>query len=465
MRDSKQRLRSLDRIDPPDVWHRATRLEPIGDVPPAPQPTWQRRVAAGTVAFAVFAGAIALAMGAFGRNDDPPLVAAPSSDAAVITLEASEQEPRAVLELDGAETEGDGSSFCWTSANVGTCVDVAAVTYRAADFVAIPAGTSVTVEGDARTVDLSTARWIGGEVAGEPTPIPDPPAMPSEPGRYVLTVAATWPQGDRSFTFPVEIEAAGPSATPEPSIPADAPIVVTTPTPGDEITAPVTIAGTADVFEATVHVEILDAVNNTIAETLATATCGSGCRGDFSVEVPYEVDTPQQGLIRVFEESAMDGSRQHVVQIAVTLTPGAGDPVAEAVEGAWTDADGTELPDGTGSGAPLQINVLEGPAHCGWTSATFMHLAWPLGTVSERGDDWRQYIRDPHGLFTRSFDVPFGSDGRFPDDAEPTGMRRGEFQLWIAPGDADESVYVVQGDPTAGAWERWPRADRPMLCD
>jgi hypothetical protein len=45
-------------------------------------------------------------------------------------------------------------------------------------------------------------------------------------------------------------------------------------------------------------------------------------------------------------------------------------------------------------------------------------------------------------------------------------MRRGDHELWIAPSDADDAVYVVNGDPAAGGtWERWPRADDPILCD
>jgi len=75
MRDAKQRLRPLDRISPPDVWQRARRLEPIGDVPPPEQSGWQRRVAAGAVAFAVFAGAIALVLGAFDDRAGEPGIA------------------------------------------------------------------------------------------------------------------------------------------------------------------------------------------------------------------------------------------------------------------------------------------------------------------------------------------------------------------------------------------------------
>jgi hypothetical protein len=70
MGDLRQRLAALDRIDPPEVWDRAASMEPIGDVPdPSFPATWQRRVSAGVVAAAVFAGAVALAVGALGPND------------------------------------------------------------------------------------------------------------------------------------------------------------------------------------------------------------------------------------------------------------------------------------------------------------------------------------------------------------------------------------------------------------
>jgi hypothetical protein len=70
MRDARQRLEALDRIDPPEVWHRAAFMEPVGSVPdPSFPPSWHHRVSAGIVALAVFAGAVALASGALGPDD------------------------------------------------------------------------------------------------------------------------------------------------------------------------------------------------------------------------------------------------------------------------------------------------------------------------------------------------------------------------------------------------------------
>jgi hypothetical protein len=70
MRDVKQRLEALDRLAPPEVWLRAASMEPVGSVPdPSFPASWQRRLSAGIVAFAVFAGAVALAVGVVTPED------------------------------------------------------------------------------------------------------------------------------------------------------------------------------------------------------------------------------------------------------------------------------------------------------------------------------------------------------------------------------------------------------------
>ena len=81
------------------------------------------------------------------------------------------------------------------------------------------------------------------------------------------------------------------------------------------------MSGTADVFEATVSVRILDSAGHEIARTFTTATCGTGCRGDYSVTIAYSVPRTQPGTIVVFESSAKDGQPVNVQQIPVTLAP------------------------------------------------------------------------------------------------------------------------------------------------
>lgn len=94
------------------------------------------------------------------------------------------------------------------------------------------------------------------------------------------------------------------------------PIVVMTPAIGDRVSSPVTISGTANVFEATVSIRILDDEGNLLAETFTTATCGTGCRGDYSEKVMFDV-AGDGGVIEVFESSAEDGSDLHLVSIPV----------------------------------------------------------------------------------------------------------------------------------------------------
>lgn len=96
-------------------------------------------------------------------------------------------------------------------------------------------------------------------------------------------------------------------------------IVVETPAPGQSVSSPITLSGTANVFEATVSYRVEDAGGATVTEGYTTATCGTGCRGTFVVTVQYDVDTTQPGTIVVFESSAQDGSEIHVVRIPVTL--------------------------------------------------------------------------------------------------------------------------------------------------
>lgn len=113
-----------------------------------------------------------------------------------------------------------------------------------------------------------------------------------------------------------------PQPTAEPTTGAKPAIVVRTPQPRDELLSPVTIAGTADVFEATVSIRILDANGGELAATFTTATCGSGCRGTFSEEVFFFTEDRQEGTIEVFESSAEDGSPLHLVSVPVVLVPG-----------------------------------------------------------------------------------------------------------------------------------------------
>ena len=99
------------------------------------------------------------------------------------------------------------------------------------------------------------------------------------------------------------------------------PITVQNPAIGQQVTSPVTVSGTADVFEAVVSVRILNSAGNEIARTFSTASCGTGCRGNYSVPISYTVAQEESGMIEVFESSPKNGQPISVQLIPVTLTP------------------------------------------------------------------------------------------------------------------------------------------------
>jgi germination protein M len=98
-------------------------------------------------------------------------------------------------------------------------------------------------------------------------------------------------------------------------------IFVDRPAWGGVLGNPGRVTGLANVFEATFRVAILDASGSVLTDQMAMATCGTGCWGTFDVTLPYTVSSAQFGTLRVYDLSAKDGSRQHVTDYPVWLTP------------------------------------------------------------------------------------------------------------------------------------------------
>jgi hypothetical protein len=97
-------------------------------------------------------------------------------------------------------------------------------------------------------------------------------------------------------------------------------ITVEKPANGEQVTSPVTVSGTANVFEANVTVEVHDAHDRIVGKTFTTATCGTGCAGSFSVPVTYKVASAQPGTIVVHDDDAAGtGKPPHEVRVPVTL--------------------------------------------------------------------------------------------------------------------------------------------------
>jgi len=68
-----------------------------------------------------------------------------------------------------------------------------------------------------------------------------------------------------------------------------APNLVKSPLVGQRVKRSVVVAGTANVFEATVSIRVLDERGKAIVGTFATATCGTGCRGRYETNIPFKV--------------------------------------------------------------------------------------------------------------------------------------------------------------------------------
>ena len=98
-------------------------------------------------------------------------------------------------------------------------------------------------------------------------------------------------------------------------------ILLESPLPGDHVTSPVQLTGTANTFEATFMVEVLDRDGKSLSRKFVTATSGTGTRGTFATEIGYETADAQPGTIYVYESSAEDGRPLHEARVPVTLGP------------------------------------------------------------------------------------------------------------------------------------------------
>jgi len=190
------------------------------------------------------------------------------------------------------------------------------------DTTAIPEGTSllgVSIADGVATVDLSDEFDSGGGSAG----------MFLRLAQVVFTLtqfptvqgAQFRIEGEPVETFSGEgIVLEGPQkrADYEDQVPA---IVVEEPAIGEEVHGPLVVKGTANVFEATVSFKVIGEDGETLATDFATATCGTGCRGDFEKRLDVEVDRRTTVIVKVFESSAEDGRPTNVVNVPVILIP------------------------------------------------------------------------------------------------------------------------------------------------
>ena len=97
-------------------------------------------------------------------------------------------------------------------------------------------------------------------------------------------------------------------------------ILVSRPAIGARVPATVTVAGSADVFEAALTVRVINARGRLLARRHILASCGTGCRGRYSVSIPYTVLRRQPGTIVIFDNAGGAVAHPHVVRVPVKLS-------------------------------------------------------------------------------------------------------------------------------------------------
>ncbi len=147
----------------------------------------------------------------------------------------------------------------------------------------------------------------GGSSTTSSSPSTPTPSSTSSPTPSPTETGASCSPSDMSTPSP------GPDGKPA--------IVVTSPRPCEDVTSPVTVRGNADVFEAVVSIQILDANGKQFGALNTMASCGTGCRGTYRAKVAFFSPTRQNGTVQVFEVSAKNGQHVNVVSIPVVLVP------------------------------------------------------------------------------------------------------------------------------------------------
>ena len=85
--------------------------------------------------------------------------------------------------------------------------------------------------------------------------------------------------------------------------------------------SPLVVSGLGRLFEATADWVLYDGDGLPLAEGFTMASTGGPDWGTFEYTIPYQVDRAQLGALMMWEESAQDGSRTHLVEHPVWLVP------------------------------------------------------------------------------------------------------------------------------------------------
>jgi hypothetical protein len=98
-------------------------------------------------------------------------------------------------------------------------------------------------------------------------------------------------------------------------------ILVAQPAIGAEVGRAVTVSGTANVFEANVTAIVETAAGKELVRDFTTATCGTGCRGDYSLtlRIPAQPSGSSGFVVVQDDDAAGQGFPPHQVRIPIVF--------------------------------------------------------------------------------------------------------------------------------------------------
>jgi hypothetical protein len=217
----------------------------------------------------------------------------------------------------GPETEGVGAEAVRLLLEGPTAAESAAGV-----GTVIPAGTrflSLDIDGGTATVDLTSEYESGGGSA----------SMFARLAQVVYTLTEFDTVRQVSFMLdgePVDVFSGEGIVLDEPVARRNysewlPPILVESPSFGGRVSSPFEVSGSANVFEANVTLRLLDRNGKELVSRFTTATCGTGCRGRFTIEIPYQSPVDQPGtLVAQDDDADGDGRPSFEVRIPVTIS-------------------------------------------------------------------------------------------------------------------------------------------------
>lgn len=221
-------------------------------------------------------------------------------------------------------------------------------------------------------------------------------------------------------------------------------IFVDAPLAGSTVESPVTVRGLANTFEATLLYRLQTAGGEVLSEGFTTATCGTGCWGEYEIVLEYALEQDTAGFLVVYEASAQDGSAVNVVTVPLQLS---------ASESPGGEAS-TELQVGLPGSPPLNGAVTTEPSITisGTTTAT---------EVTINGEA----IALDGGAFTHEVDLVAGTNEITIDDGTAT-----VYTVSYVPDGTVEFAFLreVSADEIVADYAQWltgEEADRAAIED